>query len=420
MRQAFRCVLVVLCLSVVAGCSVGHLNDVVLLSHGPTPDLCEPFESDSAYGAQNVRPLFKPLKGEPVSCSPQQDEKKYPALKLHVGDRIAFHQITFGQAIYDSSNFLDIRPPSDRTLTLVLRQIGDDGSLADEEELFLYAIQSVARAENYGDTPGSNGTMTKAIAEKLSDPDVRRSLWNKIPDALRLVNVESNEKEKNDRTRWQLTINMKELCSVFPDPVLFEMAFGSIAGVCKDDVFRPIDFGHRGFRHPAHAAAFFESQDAESRTYYDTLPVSGIFGFVNVEARGASMQTPGYPERNWSLKEWQMAGICNLGTTPAKPAIIRRLKLKGSWPASWMTVIYRNVSKIEATHSVQITNLPKEQLGPHRYLKKEKGGYPYLINSDDLDKLRLSDIAELEWGMVPKGDWRASKWSGTVTPQCIL
>ncbi|GAB2922375.1 hypothetical protein GCM10027181_22020 [Rheinheimera gaetbuli] len=369
-----------------------------------------------------MQPMFKPVGNELVSCSSQKNKNYYPALRLHFGDRVNLHQLTFGQATYNYISVFDIRPPIDLALTFVLRTIGDDGALADEEEIFLHAIQSVARAENYGDTNGSDGATTMAIAEKFSDPDVRRSLWNKMPDALRLVNVEQYDENKKDRTRWQLTINMKALCSVFPDRNLFEKAYGSIAAVCEDDVFRPIDFGQRGFRHPAYAAAFFESGEAESRTYYDTIPVSGTFSFVAVEARGASMRTPGSPEQNWSLKEWQAAGICRFDSIPSEVAVIRRLKLKGVGLVDWIRIIYGDVAKPLVTHKVQIANnLPTDQSGPRRHLTKVRGGYPYRIDADDLDKLHLSDITEIEWGREPDdGAWLARKWSESITSQCEL
>lgn len=429
MKQVpWRTVLAFVFLVAAGGCSVGQLDDVVLLAHGSTPDTCQKFKRNAGYGDNHLLPAFKEVEGnghQNIACDKPKEEMDtrdtkssyFPAIEMHYGDKFTVRQIAFGLGITGNTTPRDRRPPTISGVTISLRKIAKDGFLSDEEEQFLYAILAVSRADMFG------GVDVKNLADELAKPGIARAMWNAMPKALRLINVRENDAQ---RERWQLTISIAVLCKAFGerhgDTTQFASAFnfegGSVDNVCNSKDFYSIGLGLAGFQHPAGASAFKAATPAKSR-YFDRLGVSGTFEFVEVEVRGVSMRNPFSPESKWSLKEWQEAGICKLESSSSERAVIRRLKLRGAPPVNWMTVIHGEPTEPKATHEVQITYLPTYQTGPRRDLKKLRGGYPYLINDNDLDKLRLSDIAEIEWGGEPdKGAWRAPKWSGAVTPQC--
>lgn len=369
------------------------------------PDTCDSLIWKEGHGENSqTNYLIGPV-SQITDCSAKIDgNNRVPVIKPKIGDKISIRMVDYGSTVIPNYRSVIVSP-----LTLTLRRIDpNEGQLSNEEMQFLTMLLAVAR---YGPIDGSKKEAYNAIYSELSDAKKLSLIWNKLPNFLRLAFI------RKDATRgyWDLFVDSQLFCnlssSIGDQNVI--TAYKRKSDMCSKPQYWVWNFNQNGSATPV-AAALRQSSNADDPGFYHKQYYANVFDFLNVSLGVAGFGNATYPESNWSLLDWQNAGICQ--AKDGTELVFRRVKFKAERPF-WATIVRTedDVSSSEITHKLSIS---REQ----RSFTEVKKRVTALIKESDLVAFRLADIKDIEWGIANdrNGKGVAAIFRGELDRRCHI
>lgn len=314
-------------------------------------------------------------------------------------------------------------PPQLREIDLPLRFVNTGtGRLHPDEQATLATFLQVNRTApwiygNPSDPGGSDLANRTILAADIQGKEA--AVWNAFVQTLCLSSVDTlsgkvdlpapqiTDDQRLDPSRRVFVIeaDMLALCRSVSQKLFFEQAFIKLPAddvACESEVqlwrsfsgLLPVE--HRGWAAATLGVSpAYQGTPYYAQVYYLHSPLAQL-GQVEF----GSVQPFGRDPPDWSLAEWQDAGICK--SEGGEALVIRSVTLKGG------TYRYRIVDRdTETTHEVVVEN------GRRKLNRLQKYLLDWSLSAKALHLLRADDVDALEWAPV-----RASGPHGKTARGC--